>query len=186
MVTSPPDYLNFQIQSISRARWSEYTQRRHKQFMYFNEDPTIYQKYTYPYIQQIKDRSKKYVKNNVLDIYWVYEILDGKMSQDDILMVDKDPKTGFVLFDQRKYRYGEDDLLMLAILVRRDWHSVRSFCGLEARVCMEKIKKAGIEVMRDKFGLNESQYRAYIEYLPSPLHVIVHFISVPSPSIFAK
>lgn len=110
--------------------------------------------------------------------------MDGKSEQYRILRADGDPDTGFILVDRRNYDRHDKKLLMLAIVKEKRWHSIRSFYRNEHLECMKKIKKAGMEVMRDKFGLNESEYLSYVEYLPEHLHVMVFFRSIPPTSIF--
>lgn len=171
MVSSPPINLPFRIQTIFPAVKVEINRRKEKTYYYFDEDITIYQTYTHPFIQDFHDK-------HIYELQWIYDILDGKSEQKSILKADKDPKTGFVLVDQTKYNKNARELLMLGIVNNRDYYSIRSLDGAESLECMKKIKDAAIEVMRDHFGLKESEYLPYVEYLPQNLHLMVYFIRV--------
>lgn len=78
---------DMKISLIHPANASQISKYRDQPRYMIRETPDIYNKVVAPWIHQLPE-----AKNQ-----WVYNILDGKTEQEEILFRDNDPQTGFIL-----------------------------------------------------------------------------------------
>jgi m7GpppX diphosphatase len=154
-----------------------------------NETPALYETVTLPYI-----------KSEKFNIDWVYNILSHEKESERIVYEDPDPVTGFILLPDSKWSCKQvEDLYLLAMVHAKDIKSLRDLThrhlpllkklwndGNKAILgiyCFKKIKAASnlvshvsfCCVITEKYGVHQSQIRAYIHYQPSHYHFHVHF-----------
>lgn len=81
------------------------------------ETPEIYVKYTHPYLKSLRDAGK---------LNWIFNILEGRAEQEDVIMRNSDPTDGFLLAPDLNWdRKTLTSLHLLALVERRDIWSLR-------------------------------------------------------------
>uniref|UniRef100_A0A0M3I2R8 m7GpppX diphosphatase n=1 Tax=Ascaris lumbricoides TaxID=6252 RepID=A0A0M3I2R8_ASCLU len=140
--------------------------RDQKRFI-INETPEDYRTITLPYIQR-----------NQMSLEWVYNILDHKAEVDRIIYEETDPHDGFILAPDLKWSGEQLECLYVQALVRRK--GIKSIRDLTANdlPLLEGIRDKGLNAIKEKYGLDKHQIRAYFHYQPSFYHLHVHFIHV--------
>ncbi|CAH2353764.1 inactive diphosphatase Dcs2p [[Candida] railenensis] len=142
---------------------------------YVLETPSMYEKYTKPYIESMKgDRIK-----------WVYNILyEGKESE-TFVYHDKDPVNGFVLLPDMKWdKLNMDALYLCCIVNRKDISSIRDIRGVHVNF-LESIQQRIKEVVSKEFPAISSpdKLRIFIHYQPSYYHFHIHVVNVKHPGL---
>ena len=81
------------------------------------ETPEIYVKYTLPYLKSLRDAGK---------LNWIFNILEGRAEQEDVILRHSDPTNGFLLAPDLNWdRKTLTSLHLLALVERRDIWSLR-------------------------------------------------------------
>jgi m7GpppX diphosphatase len=81
------------------------------------ETPKIYAQYTLPYLKSLRDAGK---------LNWVFNILEDRAEQDDVILRHSDPTDGFLLAPDLNWdRKTLTSLHLLALVERRDIWSLR-------------------------------------------------------------
>ncbi|KAK0406156.1 hypothetical protein QR680_018399 [Steinernema hermaphroditum] len=124
-----------------------------------------------------------------LSVQWVYNCLDHKSEQDRLIFEDPDEHSGFQLYPDLKWN-GEtmENLYCQALVRRRGIKSVRDLTADDIPLLenvLEKSKKA----IRERYGVNPAQIKAYFHYQPSFYHLHMHLVKVnydaPGGSMYA-
>lgn len=128
---------------------------------------------------EYKNITLPFITGSSFDITWVYNILDHKQESDRIVFEDTDPETGFILLPDLKWNDQTmvTDLYLVAIVHRRDLKSIRDLNSNHLPL-LKNIRSKGINAIKEKYGLNESNLRIYLHYQPSYYHVHVHFTAL--------
>lgn len=101
---------------------------------------------------------------------WMYNILDGKNEQEDIIYSDSD----FVIIPDIKWdKHDINSLYLLVITQDRGLLSIRDLNN-EHLELLKKIKKVSAEIVEKKYGFNESDLRMYFHYYPTFWHLHMH------------
>lgn len=118
---------------------------------------------------------------------WVYNILEHKQEADRIIYEDLDPSDGFILLPDYKWNGQIESLYVQAIVMNRSIKSIRDLNATHLQM-LKNIKTKGLQNIKSKYGLEESQVRAYFHYQPSFYHLHVHFTSLKydAPGIFCE
>ena len=139
------------------------------------ETPEIYAQHVRPYMQRMRDEGR---------LNWVFNILDGKAEQEDVLLRDtgtsKDGQDeGFLLAPDLNWdRKTLTSLHLLAMPSRRDFWSLRDLkkCHVDwLRDMRAKILSATTKVYKD---LEKDQIKLYIHYQPTYYHFHIHVVHV--------
>lgn len=81
------------------------------------ETPEIYAQYTLPFLKALRDAG---------NLNWVFNILEGRAEQDDVILRHSDPTDGFLLAPDLNWdRKTLQSLHLLALVERRDIWSLR-------------------------------------------------------------
>jgi len=131
------------------------------------ETPALYRRVTRPHLEQEQ-----------FSLQWVYNVLEHKKEVERIIFEDTDPVTGFILAPDFKWS-GESvsDLYCLAIVHCRGVKSLRDLSKSHLTL-LKNIKEEATLAIRNKYGLEPSQIRAYLHYQPSYYHLHVHITSL--------
>ncbi|ORY09683.1 HIT-like domain-containing protein [Clohesyomyces aquaticus] len=144
------------------------------------ETPAIYSTYIRPYMLS---------KQRAGALNWVYNILDGRTEQDDIIYrshpIASSPSTihpeAFLLLPDLNWdRLTLRSLHLLALPERRDILSVRDLTKAHLpwlRNMRAKILAQTVELYRER-GLEEDMLKLYVHYQPTYYHFHVHVVHV--------
>ncbi|KOC69177.1 m7GpppX diphosphatase [Habropoda laboriosa] len=140
-----------------------------------DETYELYQKITVPYIE-----------SSSFSTEWIYNILEHKAEQDNIVYEDKDENTGFVMVHDLKWD-GQPNTLKLIALPFQKIKSIRELNGSHLSL-LRNIRDAGIAAIAEKFNVPTSQLRIYLHYQPSYYYLHVHFayLMFDAPGIYVE
>ena len=121
------------------------------------------------YLQTLEKRDPK------KDI-WIYNIIDGISEQESILYRD-DKCIVFI-----NYFWDGKDVDKLQLLCMPLDKNIRSIRSLDAShiSLLEHMKTVTLNVIREKYGLEEGYIRMYFHYEPSTYHLHIHFVNTAS------
>ncbi|TKR81702.1 hypothetical protein L596_015533 [Steinernema carpocapsae] len=111
-------------------------------------------------------------------VQWVYNCLEHKSEQDRLIFEDLDEQNGFQLYPDLKWDgKTPENLYCQAIIRRRGVRSVRDLRGTDIEL-LENIMTNSKKAIRDRYGVNPAQLKAYFHYQPSYYHLHVHFVKL--------
>ncbi|XP_031829862.1 decapping enzyme, scavenger [Nomia melanderi] len=173
--TSFKDSNGLHMRLIHPATQKHIDKFKKKELHIVDETYEIYKKVTLPHIE-----------SNNFSLQWVYNILEHKAEQENIIYEDKDEKIGFVLVNDLKWN-GERNTLKLIALPFQRIQSMRELNASHLPL-LKNIRDAGIKVISKKFNVPASQLRIYFHYQPSYYHLHVHFsyLMFETPGIYVE
>jgi len=125
-----------------------------------------------------KEVTKPLLDKKILNLQWIYNILDGKAETDKVVFSDSDPEEGFVIVMDYKWDGKEPkSLYCQALPRRRDLMSIRDLRG-ENIPMLENIKNSAMKVFSDKYGVDWGSIKSYFHYHPSFYHLHIHFTNI--------
>ncbi|KAM3728097.1 m7GpppX diphosphatase [Dirofilaria immitis] len=132
-----------------------------------HETSTDYKSITLPYLEE-----------HQFTLKWIFNLLEHKVEVDRIIFDDTDPQNGFILAPDLKWD-GENlaNLYVLAIIRRKGIKSIRDLTANDLPL-LENICQKSYMAIKEKYGVDKQQIRAYFHYQPSFYHLHVHFIHV--------
>jgi m7GpppX diphosphatase len=118
------------------------------------------------YLQTLENRDPK--KDQ-----WIYNILDGISEQESVLY--RDDKC--VIFIN--YFWDGKDIDKLQLLCMPTDINLRSIRSLDAShlPLLEHMKQVTLQVIREKYGLEQEDIKTYFHYEPSTYHLHIHFVN---------
>ena len=138
------------------------------------ETPAIYAKHVRPYMQKMRDEGR---------LNWVFNILDGRAEQEDVLLREAGPEgadEGFLLAPDLNWdKKTLKSLHLLALVYRRDIWSLRNL--KKKHVSWLKHMRSMIldaTVKLYEGALETDQVKLYIHYQPTYYHFHVHVVHV--------
>ncbi|PSN62169.1 scavenger mRNA decapping enzyme [Corynespora cassiicola Philippines] len=133
------------------------------------ETPDTYAKYVRPFMQRKRDRGA---------LNWVYNILEGRKEQDDVIYREPGPAGFLLLPDLNWDRKTVSSLHLLCIVERRDVWSVRDLKRRDVpwvKHMREKILEATTALYPE---VEADQVKLYVHYQPTYFHFHVHVVHV--------
>uniref|UniRef100_A0A0R3RY93 m7GpppX diphosphatase n=1 Tax=Elaeophora elaphi TaxID=1147741 RepID=A0A0R3RY93_9BILA len=132
-----------------------------------HETPDDYNSITLPYLE-----------DHQFTLKWIFNLLDRKAEVDRIIFDDTDPQNGFVLAPDLKWD-GKNlaNLYVLAIVRRKGIKSIRDLTANDLPL-LENISQKSYMAIKENYGIDKHQIRAYFHYQPTFYHLHVHFIHV--------
>ena len=139
-------------------------------------------------VTQMKQRAKKLVqedyktylqtleKRDVKKDIWIYNIIDGISEQESILYRDDKCIVFINYFWDGK---DVDKLQLLCMPLDKNIRSIRSLDASHISI-LEHMKTVTLNVIREKYGLEEGYIRMYFHYEPSTYHLHIHFVNTAS------
>jgi m7GpppX diphosphatase len=136
-------------------------------------------------VTQMKQRVKKLVqedyetylqtleKRDAKKDIWIYNIIDGISEQEAILHRDDKCIVFINYFWDGK---DIDKLQLLCMPLDRNLRSIRSLDESHVSL-LEHMKQVTLQVIREKYGLEEEYIRMYFHYEPSTYHLHIHFVN---------
>ncbi|VDN30964.1 unnamed protein product [Gongylonema pulchrum] len=105
-------------------------------------------------------------------------MLEHRAEVERIIFEDLDPHNGFLLAPDLKWDGKQlENLYVQAIVRRRGIRSIRDLTANDLPL-LNNIREKGYLAIREKYGIDEHQIRAYFHYQPTYYHLHVHFIHV--------
>jgi m7GpppX diphosphatase len=139
-------------------------------------------------VTQMKQRVKKLVqedyetylqtleKRDAKKDVWIYNIIDGISEQESILYRDEKCIVFINYFWDGK---DVDKLQLLCMPIDRNLRSIRSLDDSHISL-LEHMKLVTLQVIREKYGVEEEYIRMYFHYEPSTYHLHIHFVNTAS------
>ena len=137
---------------------------------------------------QMKQRVKKLVREDY-EMYmqtlekrdpkkdiWIYNIIDGISEQESILY--RDDKC--IVF--ANYFWDGKDVNKMQLLCMPTDISLRTIRSLDVShlPLLEHMKKVTLDIIREKYGLEQGTIKMYFHYEPSTYHLHIHFVNASS------
>jgi len=145
-------------------------------------------------VTQMKNRVKKLVqedyetylqtleKRDTKKDVWIYNIIYGISEQEAILYRDDKCIVFINYFWDGK---DIDKLQMLCMPIDRNLRSIRSLDACHISL-LEHMKSVTLQVIREKYGLEEEYIRIYFHYEPSTYHLHIHFVNTASNQVHSS
>ena len=145
-------------------------------------------------VTQMKQRVKKLVqedyetylqtleKRDVKKDIWIYNIIDGISEQESILYRDDKCIVFINYFWDGK---DIDKLQLLCMPIDRNLRSIRSLDASHIYL-LEHMKTVTLNVIREKYGLEEGYIKMYFHYEPSTYHLHIHFVNTASNQLHSS
>lgn len=138
------------------------------------ETPQIYKDYIQPYMQQKREEGR---------LNWVFNILEGRTEQEDVIYRDKgsdsDNDAFLMLPDLNWDRKTVSSLHLLALVERRDIWSLRDLKKKHIpwlRYLRQRLIEATVKTYSGR--IDEDQLKLYVHYQPTYYHFHVHIVNV--------
>ncbi|KAJ5521699.1 hypothetical protein N7527_005814 [Penicillium freii] len=136
------------------------------------ETAEIYRTHVRPYMQAKREEGQ---------LGWVFNILEGRTEQEDVILRDEGhgPGDGFLMLPDLNWdRKSMGSLHLLALVQRRDIWSLRdlkrSFVPW-LKYLRERVLEATVSMYP---GLEEDQIKLYVHYQPTYYHFHIHVVNV--------
>jgi len=109
---------------------------------------------------------------------WIYNIINGKCEQDQIIFQDDQ----FILLPN--YTWVNKKINYLHLLSFPKDTSLRSLRSLEGKhvLFLKYLKKKTCKKIKEYYDLDETQMKAFIHYSPSTYHLHIHFVHIYHPN----
>ena len=145
-------------------------------------------------VTQMKQRVKKLVqedyetylqtleKRDVKKDIWIYNIIDGISEQESILYRDDKCIVFINYFWDGK---DIDKLQLLCMPIDRKLRCIRSLDTSHIYL-LEHMKTVTLNVIREKYGLEEGYIKMYFHYEPSTYHLHIHFVNTASNQLHSS
>jgi m7GpppX diphosphatase len=121
-------------------------------------------------------------KRNPEKDIWIYNIIDGISEQESILYRDDKCVVFINYFWDGK---DVDKLQLLCMPIDRNLRSIRSLDESHISL-LEHMKQVTLQVIREKYGLEEEYIRMYFHYEPSTYHLHIHFVNTASNQLHSS
>jgi hypothetical protein len=113
---------------------------------------------------------------------WIYNIIDGISEQESILH--KDDKC-IVFVNYFWDRKDIDKLQLLCMPMNTTLRSIRTLDASHVSL-LEHMKQVTLQVIREKYGLEEEYIKMYFHYQPSTYHLHIHFVNTSSNQLHSS
>jgi hypothetical protein len=127
------------------------------------------------YLQTLEKRD---IKKDI----WIYNIIDGISEQEYILYRDDKCIVFINYFWDGK---DIDKLQLLCMPIDRNLRSIRSLDACHISL-LEHMKCVTLQVIREKYGLEEEYIKMYFHYEPSTYHLHIHFVNIASNQLHSS
>ncbi|KAI9848044.1 MAG: hypothetical protein M1837_001146 [Sclerophora amabilis] len=183
MASSPPSTLapDLKINLIHPCTDAHIKKYSQQGFRMVTETPGIYADKVRPYMQQKREEGR---------LNWVFNIIDGKTEQEDVLLRDNgvssnvkgdegEEEEGFLMLPDLNWdRKTMSSLHLLGLVERRDIWSLRDLKKRHLnwlKHMREKLLDATVKLYPE---LDKDQLKLYIHYQPTYYHFHVHVVNV--------
>ncbi|KAJ5880446.1 uncharacterized protein N7473_011499 [Penicillium subrubescens] len=143
-----------------------------QQLRMVTETPEIYQQHVRPFMQAKREEGH---------LNWVFNILEGRTEQEDVIMRDAGhgPEDAFLMLPDLNWdRKTLNSLHLLALVHRRDIWSLRDLQKKHIP-WLEYLRRRVLEATVKMYPeLEEDQLKLYVHYQPTYYHFHIHVVNV--------
>ncbi|KAH5441413.1 hypothetical protein HBI47_043710 [Parastagonospora nodorum] len=134
------------------------------------ETPDIYKDYVRPYMAAQREKGA---------LNWVFNIIEGRTEQEDVMYRESDPSKGFLLLPDLNWdRKTIGALHLLGLVERRDIWSVRDLKKGNVE-WLKHMKNKMVEATCGLYeGVEKDQLKLYVHYQPTYYHFHIHIVHV--------
>ncbi|KAL5407110.1 hypothetical protein PMIN03_005099 [Paraphaeosphaeria minitans] len=166
-VPIPPDYKLNLIYPCTPKHVKKYSAQP---LRIVTETPTIYTSYIRPWITRQREKGT---------LNWVFNIIEGRTEQKDVIYREKGAQDGFLLLPDLNWdRKTVESLHLLGLVERRDKWSVRDLNKGDVawlRHVREKLLDATVGLYP---RVERDQVKLYVHYQPTYHHFHIHIVHV--------
>ncbi|KAJ5813363.1 uncharacterized protein N7503_000113 [Penicillium pulvis] len=143
-----------------------------QQLRMVTETPEIYKSQVRPYMQAKREEGR---------LNWVFNILEGRTEQEDVIMRDSGhgPEDAFLMLPDLNWdRKTLNSLHLLALVHRRDIWSLRDLRKSHVpwlKYLRQRVLEATVSMYP---GLEQDQLKLYVHYQPTYYHFHIHVVNV--------
>ncbi|KAJ5195266.1 Scavenger mRNA decapping enzyme N-terminal [Penicillium cinerascens] len=143
-----------------------------QQLRMVTETPEIYAQHVRPFMQTKREEGR---------LNWVFNILEGRTEQEDVIMRDDGhgPEDAFLMLPDLNWdRKTMNSLHLLALVHRRDIWSLRDLKKKHVpwlRYLRQRVLEATVSMYPD---LEQDQLKLYVHYQPTYYHFHIHVVNV--------
>ncbi|KAJ5670117.1 Scavenger mRNA decapping enzyme N-terminal [Penicillium maclennaniae] len=143
-----------------------------QQLRMVTETPEIYAQHVRPFIQAKREEGR---------LNWVFNILEGRTEQEDVIMRDDGhgPEDAFLMLPDLNWdRKTMSSLHLLALVHRRDIWSLRDLKKEHVswlKYLRERVLEATVSMYPD---LEQDHLKLYVHYQPTYYHFHIHVVNV--------
>jgi m7GpppX diphosphatase len=138
------------------------------------------------YKSMIEESYEQYLlmlsKVSISNTKWIYNIIDGKSEQKDIIYSDNI----FLLIPTYTSSKNKDmtanNFHILAIPKRKDIKSIRDLDSTHIDM-LEHILNKTIIIIKDNYNIDKSKLKIYFHYPPSTWHLHIHFSTIENTCV---
>ncbi|KAF2744205.1 scavenger mRNA decapping enzyme [Sporormia fimetaria CBS 119925] len=164
--TQPPDLKLNLIYPCTDAHIKKYSAQP---LRIVTETPSIYASYIHPFMRLKREQGR---------LNWVFNILEGRTEQEDVIFRHSDPETGFLLLPDLNWdRKTLGSLHLLGLVERRDIWSVRDLKKKHV-AWLKGIRERLVQETTRLYGVEEDQVKLYVHYQPTYYHFHIHIVHV--------
>ena len=113
---------------------------------------------------------------------WIYNIIDGSSEQEAILYKDE---LCIVFINYFWDGTNIDKLQLLCMPTDKNLRSIRSLDSSHISL-IEHMKRVTLQVIREKYSLEEGDIKMYFHYEPSTYHLHIHFVNIVSNQLHSS
>ncbi|EZG07056.1 hypothetical protein H106_03469 [Trichophyton rubrum CBS 735.88] len=134
------------------------------------ETPTIYREHVRPYMSGKREAGR---------LNWVYNIIEGRKEQEDVLYRHQDEEEGFLLLPDLNWdRKTMGTLRLLTLVQRRDIWSLRDLKKKHVPWLKHMRKRILDSVVKVYPSMERDQIKLYVHYQPTYYHFHIHVVNV--------
>ncbi|KLJ12029.1 hypothetical protein EMPG_12864 [Blastomyces silverae] len=134
------------------------------------ETPEIYANHVRAYMQGKRENGR---------LNWVYNIIEGRKEQEDVIIRVSDPEEGFLLLPDLNWdRKTIGTLRLLCLVERRDIWSLRDLKKQHIPWLKHMREKVLDGVVKVYPQLERDQLKLYLHYQPTYYHLHIHVVNV--------
>ncbi|XP_076632632.1 decapping enzyme, scavenger [Colletes latitarsis] len=169
------EYNELNVMVIHPATPKHIEKFKRKELYIVDETYELYKKITLPHIE-----------SSSFSFQWIYNILEQKAEQNQVVYQDRDKNIGFVLVNDLKWN-GELNTLKLLALPFQKIRCIRELNASHIPL-LKNIRDSAVKEISKKFNVSASQLRIYLHYQPSYYYLHVHFayLMFETPGIYAE
>lgn len=129
------------------------------------ETPTIYARHTLPYLKSLRAAGK---------LNWIFNILEGRTEQEDVIFRHNDPMEGFLLLPDLNWdRKTLTSLHLLALVERRDIWTLRDLMKGHVN-WLKRMREALIAATTKCYpGIEEDELKLYIHCMSTTASIVL-------------